>query len=156
MRQVERCCERLQGSNRDKVKVLVSHHPFDLPPGHPAQDLIGRAHLAMKKLSECNIDLFLSGHLHVSHTCDTARRYRIEGHAAVSVQAGTAMSTRLREKFNSWNLLRIERSVILIDRFQWQASQQRFAIGSTDRFRYSDTGWVRTHDLLPNDKMVRA
>ena len=51
--------------------------------------------MAMGHLAAVGADLFLAGHIHVSHVGHTAERYRIEGHSALVVQAGT-MSTRGR------------------------------------------------------------
>ena len=78
------------------VKVVVSHHPFDLPEGRHENELVGRARMAMEALASCGADLFLAGHLHVSHTGHSSKRYKIEGHSALVVQAGTATSTRGR------------------------------------------------------------
>lgn len=148
--QVERCCELFGNASAHAVRILVSHHPFDLPPGHSAGDLIGRAHVAMEKLAECKVDVFCAGHLHVSNVCDTARRYGISGHSAISVQAGTAISRRLREQYNSWNVLRIQRPRIVVDRYQWDENVGRFAVGSSEEFRHTEAGWARTQPD-PND-----
>ena len=91
--QVARIREKLRGSS-EVVKVVVTHHPFDLPEGYNDRELVGRAQMAMTGLADCGADLFLAGHLHVSHTGHTAKRYNIRGHSALVVQAGTASSTR--------------------------------------------------------------
>src|SRR6185295_4626588 len=41
------------------VKVVVTHHPFDLPEGYDERDLVGRARMAMEGLASCGADLFL-------------------------------------------------------------------------------------------------
>ena len=76
------------------TKIIVTHHPFDLPEGHGRGDLVGRARLAMETFARCGADLLLAGHFHSSHAGSTAARYQIMGHAALVVQAGTATSTR--------------------------------------------------------------
>ena len=63
---------------------------------------------AMTAMAECGADLFLAGHLHLSHTGHTATRYKIEGHSALVVQAGTASSTRARGEVNSFNVVRLD------------------------------------------------
>ena len=35
----------------------------------------------MARLAESNADLFLSGHLHISHVLHAVDRYEIEGHS---------------------------------------------------------------------------
>src|SRR5581483_2975961 len=97
--QVERAVGTLVNVPPQVMKIVVTHHPFDLPEGYSADDLVGRAGMAMAQLAAIGADLFLAGHLHVSHIGSTAERYKIEGHSALVVQAGT-MSTRGRGELN--------------------------------------------------------
>ena len=75
--------ERLCALEPDVVKIVVTHHPFDLPEGHEERNLVGRARMAMEALADCGADVFLAGHLHVSQTTHSARRYKIKGHSAL-------------------------------------------------------------------------
>ena len=125
------------------VKVVVSHHPFDLPEGRHEKDLVGRARMAMEALARCGADLFLAGHLHISHTSHSATRYNIEGHSALVVQAGTATSTRSRGEANSFNLIRLEHPEIVVERIVWQPRTEGFAVNSTERFQHTPDGWTR-------------
>jgi len=141
--QIARLRERFCSFGAHVVKVVVTHHPFDLPEGHHERNLVGRARLAMAGLAECGADLFLAGHLHVSHTGHTAKRYKIRGHSALVVQAGTASSTRGRGEANSFNVLRIDRPEIIVERLSWQPEGAVFALSSQEHFRHADDGWVR-------------
>jgi 3',5'-cyclic AMP phosphodiesterase CpdA len=127
------------------VKVVVTHHPFDLPEGHDERDLVGRAKMAMTGLAECGADLFLAGHLHISHTGHT-KRYDIRGHSALVVQAGTATSTRERGETNSFNLLRIAHPSIIVEKFTWDPSTTAFTVSTIERFEHSAEGWIRIAD----------
>ena len=124
------------------VKVVVTHHPFDLPEGHDERDLVGRAKMAMTGLAECGADLFLAGHLHISHTGHT-KRYKIQGHSALVVQAGTATSTRERGEVNSFNLLRIAYPSITVEKFAWDASATSFGVSTVEQFEHTAEGWIR-------------
>jgi len=135
--------ERLCSSDPGAVKVVVTHHPFDLPEGHDERALVGRARMAMEQLASCGADLFLAGHLHVSHTTHSAKRYKIKGHSALVVQAGTAASTRGRGEENSFNVLRIDRPHIAVERFEWQLEHGEFGLVATERFRHTPDGWTR-------------
>ena len=73
----------------------------------------------MERLAQVGADLFLAGHLHVSHVGHTADRYNIAGHSALVVQAGT-LSTRGRGELNSFNVLRFARPEMTIERYSWQ------------------------------------
>ena len=142
-RQVAWVRERLGGPSEKIVKVVVSHHPFDLPEGRRENELVGRAHMAMETLASCRADLFLAGHLHIGHTSHTAKRYQIKGHSALVVQAGTATSTRGRGETNSFNVVRLQHPEITVERVCWQPETTSFALRSTERFRYTPDGWTR-------------
>jgi 3',5'-cyclic AMP phosphodiesterase CpdA len=135
--------DRLCAADPKAVRVVVTHHPFDLPQGHDERALVGRARMAMEHLASCGADLFLAGHLHVSHTTHSATRYKIKGHSALVVQAGTAASTRGRGEENSFNVLRVDRPHIAVERFEWQPERAEFGLMTTERFRHTRDGWIR-------------
>ena len=140
--QVGRLREKFCSLASGVVKIVVTHHPFDLPEGYDERDLVGRARMAMTGLAECGADLFLAGHLHVSHTGHT-KRYNIRGHSALVVQAGTATSTRERGEANSFNVLRIAYPAITVERFTWDFSKGSFAVSTVEHFEHTPEGWVR-------------
>src|SRR5882672_1825530 len=123
------------------IKIIVTHHPFDLPDDYDARHLVGRAKRAMAQLASVGADLFLAGHLHVSHIGHTAERYKIEGHSALVVQAGT-ISNRLRGEANSFNVLRLERPHITVSRRSWDEDRETFIEHSVRAFQHSDRGWI--------------
>ena len=135
--------ERLCATNPLAVKAVVTHHPFDLPEGHHERNLVGRARMAMESLASCGADLFLAGHLHISHTTHSASRYKIKGHSALVVQAGTATSTRGRGEANSFNVIRIDRPHIAVERLEWQSDRDAFDLVMTERFTHTSDGWTR-------------
>ena len=140
--QVDRIVERLHVAPASAVRVIVTHHPFDLPPGVQERRLLGRAYPAMAKLARANADLFLSGHLHLSHISSSAVRYRIEGHSALIVQAGT-LSTRSRGELPSFNVIRMHRPDIDVHLFLWDPQAGAFAEAATGHYRHTDAGWMR-------------
>jgi 3',5'-cyclic AMP phosphodiesterase CpdA len=141
--QVAKIRERLCGSGDEMIKTVVTHHPFDLPEGYDDRELVGRARMAIEGLADCGADLFLAGHLHVSHTGHTAKRYNLSGHSALVVQAGTALSTRVRGETNSFNVIRIAHPDITVQRFTWQAGSSTFGVAGEEKFRHSSDGWIR-------------
>jgi 3',5'-cyclic AMP phosphodiesterase CpdA len=125
------------------VKIIVTHHPFDLPENRADEETVGGAPLAMEAFAQCGADLLLAGHLHTSHTEITAERYKIGNYSAIVVQAGTATSTRERGEMNSFNILRITGDAIVIDRFSWTPEQNEFQQSASDRFERVANTWTR-------------
>jgi 3',5'-cyclic AMP phosphodiesterase CpdA len=141
--QLAKIRERLCESGDEIIKTVVTHHPFDLPEGYDDRELVGRARMVIEGLADCGADLFLAGHLHVTHTGHTAKRYNLSGHSALVVQAGTALSTRARGETNSFNVIRIARPDITVQRFTWQAENSTFGVVGEEKFRHSSDGWMR-------------
>ena len=135
--------EKLCALGKEIIKIIVTHHPFDLPENYDKRELVGRAQMAMKTLAECGVDLFLAGHLHVSHTGHTAERYKIGGHSAVVVQAGTAASTRGRGESNSFNVIRMAQPNIAVERFVWQPAESVFVKAAVENFSKKNDEWKR-------------
>ena len=125
---------RLCAINDHVVKIIVTHHPFDLPAHYHEDELVGRAPLAMKTLADCGADLLLAGHLHTSHAGNTDARYGIADYAALVVQAGTATSTRGRGETNTFNVIRASTACITIERHGWMPESKMFALTKTETF----------------------
>lgn len=149
-RQVNAILERLEAAPRGVTRIIVTHHPFDLPPGVDQRRLLGRARMAMAQFAAAGADLFLSGHLHLSHVSHSAERYRIAGHSALIVQAGT-VSMRGRGEEPSFNILRLQRPRLALDRFVWDPTLRAFSEIAAGQYEHAGDGWrVLTGDLLPS------
>lgn len=145
--QAERGADRLRQATPDVVKIIVTHHPFDVPHGAREDKMIGRSRMAMERLAAAGADIFLAGHLHVSHVGGTAARYQIAGHSALLVQAGT-MSNRERGESNSFNVLRLsDRTSVSIDRLAWDQSTCTFTVRWTGTFRLTSGAWAAYEDV---------
>ena len=141
--QVRLVRQNFAGLDPSVLRVVVTHHPFNLPGGGDEEDLVGRASMAMQAFSECGVDLLLSGHLHHTHSESTSARYEIEGYSALVVQAGTASSTRGRGEANSFNVIRLAPTRIEVDVMRWQPGSGIFAPAGTDVFCREASGWTR-------------
>ena len=141
--QVARSCARLEACGENRTRVIVSHHPFDLPETRELHGLVGRARMAMAGFARCRVDLILSGHLHIGHTSESAPRYKIPGHSALVIHAGTATSTRGRGELNSFNLIKVDRSSVAIQCLSWNRERSSFFISATGQFQRTPTGWSR-------------
>jgi 3',5'-cyclic AMP phosphodiesterase CpdA len=140
--QLQRLRETLQSIPSDRTKIVVTHHPFDLPAGASGR-VVGRSRLAMKMLAECRVDLLLAGHFHIADTSQTAKRYRMPGYSAIIVSSGTSTSTRGRGQPNSLNVIQIDRPNLTIERRTWRPASGLFDVLSVELFRHTGEGWAR-------------
>jgi 3',5'-cyclic AMP phosphodiesterase CpdA len=124
------------------TKIVVTHHPFDLPDQTGDVDLVGRARKAMEVFSRCGVDLLLAGHTHQSEAGDTSSRHPIAGYSALVVQAGTTTSTRGRGEENSFNVLRVTSDAIDVERMVWDAAAAAFRHAATERFARDGARWI--------------
>ncbi|MEC5217039.1 3',5'-cyclic AMP phosphodiesterase CpdA [Actimicrobium sp. GrIS 1.19] len=148
--QIAQVQQRFDGLDAGITKIVVTHHPFDLPANFDSKHLVGRAPQAMQAWSNAGADLFLAGHLHASVTASTTARYPIDRYAALVVQAGTATSTRGRGEVNSFNVLRIASTRIEVERWRWNGSGD-FEHDVTESFARHANQWSATDAVSAQD-----
>jgi 3',5'-cyclic AMP phosphodiesterase CpdA len=149
--QIEAIARRLAPFGEHVLKVVVTHHPFDLPdkPDEDEKDdLVGAAKKAMQAFSRCGIDVLLAGHFHVSDALATSARYDLPGYAALAVQAGTATSTRGRGEANAFNVLRMQSDAVTVERHEWRPEAGAFVHADTEAFRREGQRWI---EVTPPD-----
>ena len=129
----------------DRFKILMTHHPFIPPPGDRvhAIDLLGRAAEALPVLDECGVDLLLAGHLHHGYSGDVRTFYPATSRSIVVVQAGTAISRRIRTEPNGYNILRLERTTIEVEVRGWNGTA--FVKDKRAIYRQRDKEWTLQH-----------
>ena len=141
--QIEKIRSQMCEIGDKALKVVVTHHPFDVAEDEDEGSIVGRAELAMPAIASCGADVFLSGHMHVSHVGHSARRYYLPGgYSALIVQAGTAISSRSRGEGNSFNLLEFENPSLTIHRFECRTPAQGFGTVSAEHFSRTSQGWA--------------
>jgi 3',5'-cyclic AMP phosphodiesterase CpdA len=131
--------ERLADAG-ERVKIVATHHPFLPPPGDVGIDLVGRAAQAMTVLDSSNVDLLLAGHLHRGYAGDIRTHYPAARRAMIAVQAGTAISHRMRAgEANAYNVICVERKHVTIEVRAWDGTAfTRLRRTAYDR---ADDGW---------------
>ena len=138
--QLRECFQALKG---EQTRIVVTHHPFDLPAGTRGE-VVGRSRMAMITLAQCQVDMLLAGHFHIADIGYTAKRYNMPGFSALIVSSGTSTSTRGRGgQSNSLNVIHIEPQKIVIDRRVWAPDAQIFELFSSEEFHRSEHGWIR-------------
>ncbi len=150
--QIARMQQQLCPLGDDVLKIIVTHHPFDLPERYTDRALVGRGRMVMERLAAWGIDLFLAGHLHISHAGPTTLRFKTARHSALIIQAGTATSTRGRGEVNAFNVIRINHPDVAVERFTWRPDRELFIASAIDSFRHTSTGWTSMPNEAGNTK----
>ncbi|HEX6280570.1 MAG TPA: metallophosphoesterase family protein [Pyrinomonadaceae bacterium] len=141
---VERLRDKMAQFPERMLKVVVTHHPFDVPDGEDEDDIVGRAKESLPMLAKAGADVFLAGHLHKSHIGVSARRYRLDdGYTALIIQAGTAISNRERGEENSFNILEFQHPVLTVHRYTCSIRTEPFRLAATERFTHTSRGWSK-------------
>ncbi|HEV7402125.1 MAG TPA: metallophosphoesterase [Chthoniobacteraceae bacterium] len=126
------------------IKIVVTHHPFDLAETMGKRHLVGRAKMALERLAAAGASVLLAGHFHKAYTGGTAYRYSLGGYSALVVQAGTATSTRLRGTPNSFNILRIDPPRVTVELLEWDRHVRRFLVKETKEYLHEPaTGFAK-------------
>lgn len=139
--QLELVEAQVQSLTDSQIRVVMTHHPLDLPEHLEGVRLVGGADAAMQVFARCKIDLFLAGHLHLAYFGSTGR-YGIPGFTVPIMQAGTTISSRSRGEPNSFFVHRIDRDQIRTETHQWNPGLRAFAVSDIRTFEREQAGWA--------------
>jgi 3',5'-cyclic AMP phosphodiesterase CpdA len=105
--QVQRVAARLMQAAPEQLRIVVTHQPIcALLPEDETNVLQGHAG-AVRRWAEAGADLVLGGHIHLPYVIPLNERHPYLSRRMWAVQAGTAVSSRLRHGANnSVNLIR--------------------------------------------------
>jgi 3',5'-cyclic AMP phosphodiesterase CpdA len=105
--QVERVAARLAAATPRQLRVVVVHQPAAVARERDAHDLLRGRGLALRRWAEAGADVVMGGHIHLPYVIQAVIEPRELARPLWVVQAGTALSSRVREGVpNSVNLLR--------------------------------------------------
>ena len=107
------------------TRVLVTHHPFDLPAEFKGRYLVKKGEAALERLA-CCLDLLLAGHMHVGASGRVADRFKTPNGALVFSQAGTAISKRYKGERNSFNVIEVDGPRLRLQKYSWDADQSAY------------------------------
>lgn len=112
---------------KEKFRLCVLHHPLYNAEGVPLDVTVFGGRKALKKMIDLDVHLVLSGHVHFASIA------MIEN--TVFASASTALSTRLRDQENGFNLVTIEEEFFEISHFTYKNAG--FSPTGTARYRLS-------------------
>ena len=104
--QIHRVARELQGARPRQLRVVVTHQPAAVTRPKDEHDRLRGAEPALQTWSRAGADLVLGGHIHLPYVMDLVARPEPTSRPMWVVQAGTAVSSRLRHgTCNSVNLI---------------------------------------------------
>ncbi|HET6250420.1 MAG TPA: metallophosphoesterase [Tepidisphaeraceae bacterium] len=139
--QLTEICRRLSAAPPGLTKVLVTHHPFIPPPGHPRENILRGASRALTAFEHCGVDVLLAGHLHRAYHNDVRSHHVGARQSVLSIQAGTATSTRRRHDPNAWNYITLEKDAVSVEVRAWDG--RKFVQSSVSHYGRVEHIWLR-------------
>ena len=133
-------------------KVVVTHHPFIPPPRDPRADVIRRAATYLDEMEGCGVDMLLAGHLHLAYHDDLRSHYKAAKRSILSVQAGTATSTRRRGEPNAYNWITVSPDLCTVAVRGW--CEGKFEESMVTRYKRVEGVW-RAVKQIPVDDVGR-
>lgn len=143
--QVEQVVAQLRQARPGQLRVVVTHQPIAVERAEDEHDrLRGPLREALQRWAEAGADLVLGGHIHLPYVMPLFNTTTRLKRRMWAVQAGTAVSKRVREGIpNSVNLIRwggvLPLGLCLIERWDYLAEARAFARA---RATALDTGWL--------------
>jgi len=95
-------------------RVFVMHHPVMNSKEFPLDATLFHANHLLETLAEQRVDLILAGHQHHAYIENRV----VNGHTTLFLNASTAMSLRIRQQPNGFNMLEFSDKSVRIDRME--------------------------------------
>ena len=151
--QLEEARNHFRAAPANAFKILVTHHPFIPPPRKPNADVILRGESYLPMLEAVGVDLLLAGHLHLAYHDDIRSHFKAWKSSILSVQAGTAISTRRRNEPNAYNLITVSQGLCTVAVRAWNGRQ--FEESAVTRYEKSGGTWATSRQVAV-DSAARA
>ncbi|HYW30074.1 MAG TPA: metallophosphoesterase [Gemmatimonas sp.] len=136
--QLAEAVSHFHGLRGTQARIVVTHHPFDVPEGLDGVEAVGGVERAIAGFAGCQVDAYLSGHIHLVHFASAAQ-YR-PGYQATLLQAGTATSSRARRESNSFFVLKVDAEAITCETQSWNPDLKQFELLRSNRFARVSNG----------------
>lgn len=129
-------------------KIVVTHHPFIPPPKERIHGIVGAAFPALEMMQKSGVDMLLAGHLHLGYSGDVRTHHEGIKRSILSVQAGTAISTRHRlGEPNAYNLITVSPELVILHVRTFQNGS--FNTRTITHFSRRDDAWRQETPAAP-------
>ena len=150
--QIERVAKRLEQARSEQWRIVVVHQPVAVTLEQDRENLLHGHEAAVRRWAVAGVDLVIGGHIHLPFVLALHERWPALSRSVWAVQAGTAVSDRVRRGAdNSVNVIRIgaaarmariidkstdtEPRSCLVERWDHVAGNQRFERASAQQLR---------------------
>ena len=134
--QIDRVAGLLKNAHPSQLKVVVTHQPVCVTHEEDKADLLKGHEQAIKAWSQAGANLILGGHIHRPFVCALHEQNPALTRQIWAVQAGTAVSSRIRHDVgNSVNLIRFELATprqCVVERWDYNETSHAFESKQTD------------------------
>ena len=134
--QTARVCEQLSHATPQQLRVVVVHQPIHVLRPQDEHDRLHGWQLAVRAWAAAGADIVMGGHIHLPYVSELSAAVRGLDRRLWCVQAGTAVSSRVRrEAPNSVNLIEFENDAkgvrCRVERWDYQKAGSRFELAHT-------------------------
>jgi 3',5'-cyclic AMP phosphodiesterase CpdA len=131
--QIARVCGRLQQAHAAQLRLVVTHQPVHVTRPEDERNLLHGHREAVYAWSSAGADLILGGHIHLPYVRPLGERFSDLPRPVWVVQAGTAVSSRVRGGIpNSVNVIRYTSAErprqCIVERWDYDAPVQCFTL----------------------------
>ena len=134
--QIARVVADLQRAEHGQLRVVVVHQPVHVLRAEDEHDRLRGWEAAVRAWAAAGADIVMGGHIHLPYVSELSSRVAGLGRRVWCVQAGTALSSRVRQEApNSVNLLRYDAGTLplqcQVQRWDYRAATGRFEVVQT-------------------------
>ena len=151
--QIAWVCEQLASATDQQLRVVVVHQPIHvLRPEDEHDRLLGWRN-ATSAWAEAGADMVMGGHIHLPYVCELPTNGQDQGRRMWCVQAGTAVSTRVRrEAPNSVNLVKFAQvdQTMRCSVERWDYQNFPYRSGNLQQARMDDGQFALAHTSILN------
>ena len=130
--QIARVSQHLRQASANQLRIVVTHQPVHVTCHEDETNVLHGSREAVYAWASAGVDLILGGHIHLPYVRPLRERFTDLPRSVWAVQAGTAVSSRVRGGIpNSVNLIRYAAAErpqhCAVERWDYDAAGQRFA-----------------------------
>jgi 3',5'-cyclic AMP phosphodiesterase CpdA len=134
--QIDRVCKQLSRATPQQLRVVVVHQPVHVLRPQDEHDRLRGWQPAVRAWAAAGADIVMGGHIHLPYVCELSTSVKGLSRRIWCVQAGTAVSSRIRrEAPNSVNLLEFDVGAeglrCRVERWDYQKAGSKFELAHT-------------------------